>query len=334
VRQIDQYHSLDERLLASCAFLFAENSLLFLERLRNLNRRTTWQRLAKRLFGMPHLSSSYWQRLYELSEACSVGLSLQVFRDALEAHLFKFLSENATPAQEKALCEKLHLRDWALAQACVRGSTAGWERFLQRFRTELYTSALHLTRDEECARELADSVAGSLFVTAPLAAANSSSKLAGYTGRGSLAGWLRALLTNSYLDQYRRERRFISVEQQGHVLRHLCANEIQNSAELNSHLDEAIQVSLTNCDPEERFLLKAYFFDRWTLQELAEVMRVHESSVSRRLNGLLRRLRRGIYLHFQKIGMNARATEELLRTENLTVTVDLRSLLVRNPLEE
>lgn len=109
---------------------------------------------------MDTLSLSDWQRLYQLSEAHAVGLSLAAFREALRAVAEKFLPGNATHSQQKAFYEKLHLQDLALAQACSRGHEVAWERFLRRFRSRLYAAALVMVREGERARDLADSLAG------------------------------------------------------------------------------------------------------------------------------------------------------------------------------
>lgn len=283
---------------------------------------------------MATLSPSDWQRLYQRSEAGSLGLSFQAFREALEVVAERCLPQNATRVQQKAFYEKLHLKDWALAQACSHGYAVAWECFLQRSQSRLYAAALVLVKDEERARELADSVAGDLFATQPSSAESSPSKLASYSGRGSLEGWLKALLTNAYLDQYRSERRVVSIEQLTDILKKLCVHQDIGSGETDPRLNGAIQYAFRRCSPQERFLLTAYFFDGWTLQDLATTLGVHESSASRRLDRLLRELRRRIHGHLQKTGMSARQIEELFRAEDWSVSVDLRGLLVRDWVQE
>jgi RNA polymerase sigma-70 factor (ECF subfamily) len=277
---------------------------------------------------MDILSTSDWERLYRLSEARPIGLRFETFCEALQAVAEKYLPGNATRSQQKAFYEKLHLQDWTLAQACGRGSVVAWERFLQSFRSRLYTAALVLVRDEQRARELVDSLAGDLFVTQHSPTGGTCSKLASYSGRGSLEGWLKALLANTYLDQYRSATRVVSLEQRTDLLKTLCIRQDTGPREPDPRLNHAIQQSFCQCDPQERFLLVAYFFDRWTLQELATTLGVHESSVSRRLDRLLRALRRRIHRYLERTGMSARQMEEL-RTEGWNVSVDVRGLLLR-----
>lgn len=276
---------------------------------------------------MESLAPSEWQGLYQLSEAGPLGLPFETFREALQAVAEKHLPGTATRLDQKAFYRKLHLRDWTLAQACSFGSAAAWELFLQRFRSGLYKAAIRLVRDAERAHELADSVAGDLFVSQH-AARPPGSNLASYSGRGSLEGWLNALLTNSYLDEYRIARRVISLEERVDVLKRLCVRPNTVTEEIDPRLNNAIQQSFSQCHPRERFLLTAYFFERWTLQELATVLGVHESSVSRRVNRVIRELRRRIHHHLQRTGMSAYEMKELFR-QDFDISMDLRGLLVR-----
>ena len=40
------------------------------------------------------------------------------------------------------------------------------------------------------------------------------SKLASYTGRGSLEGWLRTVLSQEYVNRYRRTKRLVSLDEE------------------------------------------------------------------------------------------------------------------------
>lgn len=278
---------------------------------------------------MEALPFSDWHWLYQLSEAREIGLSPAIFREALTVVAEKFLPANAAGSQQRAFYQKLHLKDFALAQACSRGNAIAWERFFQRFRSRLYAAAFLLSREEETARDLADSLAGDLFVTEQSSEEGRSSKLATYSGRGSLEAWLKALLTHTYIDRYRGQRRTVSLEQRIDILKTLCVRQDSGQQEVDPRLSWAVEQAFCQCGSQERFLLTVYFFDQWTLKEIATALGVHESSVSRRMSRLLRELRRSIHRHLQKEGMNHAQIKELFQVENWDVTVDLRELLLR-----
>ena len=277
---------------------------------------------------MEKLNPSDLQGLHELSGAKDVGLSLAAFSEALTSVAEKFLPTDANYSQMVAFYKGLHLQDFALAQSCSFGSPAAWERFMKRFQDRLYAAALVISRNEQIARDLADSLWGDLFATETHLEEGRLSKLASYSGRGSLEGWLKALLTNTYIDRYRGQKRMVSLEELIHILKALYVSQDLEQRKTDSRLSLAIEQTFCQCIPEERFLLAAYFFDRWTLKEIATALGVHESSVSRRMDRLLRELRRSINRNLQKKGMSSREIRELLRDGNWDVSVDVRGLLM------
>lgn len=126
----------------------------------------------------------------------------------------------------------------------------------------------------------------------------------------------------------------LSLEERADILKTLCVCGDTVPGETDPRLNRAIQQAFCQCDPQERFLLTAYFFDQWTLKEIATALGVHESSASRRIDRLLRELHRRIDHHLQKTGMSARQIEELFRAETWDLSVDVRGLLLRGWVRE
>lgn len=273
---------------------------------------------------MSALDSSELRTLYDLSEAADVGLRFEEFTRQLAAVAARFLPADASSAQKVGFYRKLHLKDFALARACSGGSAVAWECFVARFRGRLYAVAVAVARNEPVARELSESLVGDLFVSG-----GGKSKLASYSGRGSLDGWLKALVTHAYVDRYRSERRWVSLEDRIDILRTSCVGDDGNLSEADPRLNVAIHDAFFQRAPEDRFLLAAYFFDGSTLAEIAGVLGVHEASVSRRLHRVLADLRKSIRHHLQKNGMSLRQIDESLRSEQVELSVDVRGLLFR-----
>jgi RNA polymerase sigma-70 factor len=277
---------------------------------------------------MQALHQSDLQDLYALSEAKQVDLGVTPFGEALAAVGQRFLHPNATRAQQAAFYRQLHLRDFALAQACSHGNAAAWERFMGRFKNGLYGAAMVIAKNESVARELSDSLAGDLFVSGK-PSGEQRSKFASYSGRGSLEAWLKALLIHAYIDNYRSRQRIVSLENRFDLLRTLCTSQDLYKPEPDPRLNLAIQAAFSQRTPEERFLLSAYFFDAWTLAEIAKVLGVHESSASRRLKRIVKELRRSASRYLHTAGMSTRQIEESFITGVLDLSIDLRELLVR-----
>jgi RNA polymerase sigma-70 factor (ECF subfamily) len=278
-----------------------------------------------------------FRELYEASEGNEIGLSFAHFAEALATIGQRFLPPQADDRQIVQFYWKLHLKDLALAQACSRGRVAAWERFLGRYREKLYGAAMVIAKNESIARELADSLSGDLFGTGE-GANRAPSKLASYNGRGSLEGWLKAVLAHAYVDRFRSQRREISLDQGLAAIGAAClsqpaAQEVQlqygTEAYATARLHSAIEEACLARTPEQRFLLAAYFFDGWSLADIAKSLGVHESTVSRRLDRVLRDLRRGISAGLRRRGMNPRQIEESMESGVRELPFEMRGVLLR-----
>lgn len=283
---------------------------------------------------METLDPSDLRELYDLSAANGVGLSLAAFGEALRAVGERYLPSNVTYRQAVSFYRNLHLKDFALAQSCAIGNTSAWECFLERFSGRLYAAAMVIARNEHIARELSDSLAGDLFASKKPSGERCSSKMASYSGRGSLEGWLKALLTRTYVDRYRSQRRMVSLEYRIDILKNLCVNQDVDRTETDPRLNIAIEEAFLQRSPEERFLLAAYFFDRWTLAEIASVLGIHESSVSRRMDRLLLKLRKTINHRLQKTGMSLKQILESFDSGGWELSSDVRKQLLRSLVRE
>src|SRR5436853_855216 len=148
---------------------------------------------------------------------CSVGsayaLSLEQFIVILQNVVSRTEGmSRANKQQVGSFLSTLKLDELALAHGCAAGNQHAWDVFLTRYRESIYLSARSITRNETTGRELADSLYAELYGLGP--AEDRRSKLALYSGRGSLAGWLRMVLAQSYINQIRAGKRFVSIEEE------------------------------------------------------------------------------------------------------------------------
>lgn len=169
---------------------------------------------------------------------------------------------------------------------------------------------------------------GDLFGTAANADGSRCSKLSFYNGRGTLEGWLRATLARMYVDQYWVRRRFTSLDEAMPFLRELSINEAMTHTSIDPRLEPAIEAALSELAPESRFIVKAHFLDECTFAEIATMLGLHESTVSRRTAKLIRELRRSVLRILRKEGMSARAAAEALGADVRQLSVDIRRQLL------
>ena len=286
---------------------------------------------AKALKPEPHPTEQHLPDLYADSEGLAVGLSFADFAAALSLIAYRYLAPDTSDLQRIEFYRALHLKDFALAQACSRGSVAAWEVFLSRYRSKLYAAALAITKDDRRARDVADSLSADLF-------AAQSSKLASYSGRGSLDAWLKAVLGHACVDIYRSGSNMVSLDERMAAIGSACLslppvqerNLQRNFASADSAVfQRAIEEAFSAQTAERRFLLAAYFFDGRTLAEIGRSIGAHESTVSRRLDQTLRDLRAKIKRSLSKHGMSSRQIIESLECETYDLPLDIRGLLLR-----
>jgi RNA polymerase sigma-70 factor (ECF subfamily) len=199
--------------------------------------------------------------------------------------------------------------------------------FLTRFRERLYEAARAITRDEARGRELADSLYADLYGTR-LRDGQRVSKLASYSGRGSLEGWLRAVLAQQFVNRYRAESRLVSLEEEQEDGRQFAAPAaMAGDTGADSRLDSAVDAALGELPAEDRMILASYFLDHRKLSEIGRMLALHESSISRRLDKITASLRKRVLHHLQASGMSRRQAEEALLADVRDVTVNVRARL-------
>ena len=270
--------------------------------------------------------------LFERSGGSAYGLSLTQFLLILDNVVSRTEGmRGSTREQIAAFLSMLKLDELALAQGCAAGNEHAWDVFLTRYRESIYQSARGITRNETSGRELADSLYAELYGLG--STDDRRSKLALYSGRGSLAGWLRMVLAQSYINQIRAGKRLVSIEQeQEEHGRQFPAATSEASGPTDSRVRDAIDEALLALSGEERFLLSSYFLDGRRLAEIGRTLGVHESTISRKMEKLLAEVRKRIRKGLERRGMSRRQADEALEMDVRDLELDLRARL-RPPAE-
>ena len=222
-----------------------------------------------------------------------------------------------------AFLQSLQLRDFALATACALGRDAAWQQFIARYKEPLTQAAIGIAGSATLGHELADSLYSEMFGLTERDGERRS-PLSYYSGRGSFKGFLRATLAQRHVDYHRRTNRETSLPAGD-----LAAAPIASapSTDLLSRLGDSLKTTLGRLEPEERFLLSAWFLDRRTLLEIARMLRVHEATVSRRISRLTARLHDELLASLRASGLSRAAADEALGTDPRDVNINLRTLL-------
>jgi len=266
--------------------------------------------------------------LYGKSRGAEFGLSLDGFDHILQEVTKKCLPADTSASERQQFLVSLRVEELALARACAAGHERAWEVFLTRYREKLYDIATYIAREESTGRELADSLYADLYGTA-LRDGQRVSKLASYTGRGSLEGWLRTVLAQEYVNRYRRQRRLVSLDEESEQGVQFTAATPEPAKEVDPRIEAATDEALAGLSPTDRFMLASYYLESRTLAEIARILHVHESTISRKLDKLAKSLHKALLAGLTRSGMSRRQAEEALEVDVRDVRLNLRDRLMQ-----
>jgi len=258
-----------------------------------------------------------------------IGLTRESFAVILCEVGSKHATATTSEAEIRTFFLGLRVDELALARACAAGVNSAWEIFLIKFREKLYLSALRIAREDSAARELADTLYADLYGT-NTRDGERVSKLASYTGRGSLEGWLRTVLAQEYVNRYRRTKRLVSLDEESEEGIQFRAPDPEPVPAADQRLGQATDEALAFLSGEDRMVLSAYYLDGRTLAEIARMLGVHESTISRKLDKLAKSLRKQIVAALGRRGMSRRQAEEALEVDVRDLQLDIRRSLTQD----
>jgi len=267
--------------------------------------------------------------LYLLSEAQKVGITKEAFAGILGVVAGKYLTTNASEKEASTFLRGLRVQELVLARACSAGNEIAWEIFLTKFREPLYNAGRAIAKNDATGRELADSLYADLYGMKSDDDGRRS-KLDYYMGRGSLEGWLRTVLAQEFVNRYRTQKRLVSLEEEEDAgVQFAAAPAAAATTSADARLEAATDEALRALSSEDKFILASYFLDDRTLAEIARMLNVHESTISRKLERAAKALRGEIMAGLQQKGMSRRQAQEALEADVRDIALDVRASLGR-----
>jgi RNA polymerase sigma-70 factor, ECF subfamily len=266
--------------------------------------------------------------LHARSGGEKIGVTRESFSAILCEVAARYSSDGNTHKEVRTFLLTLRVEELALARACAAGNNSAWETFLIRYREKLYQSALRIAREDSAARDLADSLYAELYGTTTRGGERIC-KLASFTGRGSLEGWLRTVLAQEFVNRYRRTKRTVSLDEENDEGTQFAAPEPESVPSLDPRLELATDAVLAALSAHDRIVLASYYLDGRTLAEIARMLGVHESTISRKLDKLTKGLRKKILAEMVQRGMARRHAEEALEVDVRDLRLDIRRSLAQ-----
>jgi RNA polymerase sigma-70 factor, ECF subfamily len=243
----------------------------------------------------------------------SRSLDREVLSPRISAAVDKYLLRHDpnTSAEEIAkFIDELQADDLCLIIACERGDEKAWNELVERFTSTVRSAARSASSNEDAAEDLAQSIWAELYGLRTRKDGMPASKLAYYSGRGSLAGWLRAVVGQLAVDVFRKQSRFVQTEEdtdldrfareahvtegQAVVARMATPEESLSNRFAQADMQQALDTAVQELGAEDRLLVKLYYFENLRLREAGAVLGVHEATASRRLTRIQTDLRKRV----------------------------------------
>jgi len=207
----------------------------------------------------------------------------------------------ADPSRIPELLKIIHADELVLALACVKGNERAWEAFSYGYRTLIYEAACAIASDVSLAREISDSLSAELYGL-DAETPGRKSRFAYFHGRSSLKTWLRALVYQKFVDEYRRHRRLEPLPENQEIPSpeggSVSSKDDQRYSDL---LSEAVGATLRQLPPAEKMLLSFYYVQQLTLKQIGRATGEHEATVSRHLETVRKKMRKQIETHLRKV---------------------------------
>jgi len=244
----------------------------------------------------------------------SRGLTAPDLRERITKAVEKYLlrdDENASGADVKAFVEEIKADDLCLIIACERGDEKAWEDLVRSFDATVKSAARKFAKNAEDAEDLAGSIWAELYGLKKDADGRLKTKLSYYSGRGSLAGWLRAVTNQLAVDQFRKDSKFVQIEE-AREFENLANESSENSAnnlivaksenpeekfsakQTQKDVSEALKQATGELGAEDKLILKLYYFDDLKLKDIGATLGFHEATASRKLVRIQTEIRKSV----------------------------------------
>ena len=207
--------------------------------------------------------------------------------------------------------DEIRADDLCLVIACERGDEKAWEDLVAGYDSTVKGAARKIAANSEDADDLASSIWAELYGLREDAKGERKSKLGYYSGRGSLGGWLRAVVSQLAIDQFRKQSKFVQIEEtrefenlaeessnnsnnDGFVSHAANPEDLFGDKQASEDVARALKEAVESLEPEDKLIVKMYYFDDLKLKDIAAAFGYHEATASRRLSRLHTDIRKSV----------------------------------------
>jgi RNA polymerase sigma-70 factor, ECF subfamily len=214
--------------------------------------------------------------------------------------------------------------DLYLACACAHGVPSALAAFEEHYLSHVRAFVSHMRPDAEFVDECRQLLREKLFVGA-------APKIAEYTGRGSLLGWLRVATARTALN-LRRSRAAHEGALRAPPRTEIAPIDEPERSYLQDRYREAFRAAIEDAfaalTTEQRNLLRMHFMDGVTLHQLATLFQVHRATVARWIAQTRRRVLDETRGHLQQqLALQTPEIDSMMRLLDSQLELSIRHLL-------
>jgi len=256
-----------------------------------------------------------------------LGLSIEIYSGRIAAIVKKYLG---SPSKDAAVnfVKGLHGRDLYLTTACAQNSPGtgqqhsasasleraglAWKTLETTYKTFICDLVRFSYRTSFATQDLADNILAELF----LPDRSGTSRIASYDGRSSLSTWLRVVVCNRAINAQRCSSFSKSSELKMELpdepaLRNLEL--IIRAERYGTVLEDSVASACRGLTPRERLILLWRYEDGLQLGEIAKLLGIHQSNVTRQMERMQSKWRDEVVsILSRKHGLSGPAIQECL----------------------
>jgi RNA polymerase sigma-70 factor (ECF subfamily) len=200
--------------------------------------------------------------------------------------LVEFVARHVTPDLAEALLDGLRPADLYLACACATGDSRAIAAFDRDYMKEVDIALARMRVGPPRLADVKQLVRQRLFVGGGTAGApTSAGKIAEYGGRGDLRRWVRSVAVRTCLNDLRKGKREILVDDDQLIAQHAIAQddpEVEYMKRTYSNeFKSAFSAALGQLGPREQTLLRYHHVDGLNIDEIGAIYRVHRVTAFR-----------------------------------------------------
>jgi RNA polymerase sigma-70 factor (ECF subfamily) len=200
-------------------------------------------------------------------------LELQLPREAFVERVARCLAALPSPAAYR----KLLTTDVYLACACTRGDPRALVSFEKRYLPAATRALRRLRVPDTVASEILAGLPARLFVGSP----DAEPLVAKYSGRSSLAAWLRSVVVNAALNALRNARKHTGMDDVVQLVGPGNPELAYVKKAYGTEFESALRDAMASLPERERTVLRQRYLEGLNIDALGELYGVHRATVAR-----------------------------------------------------